>query len=72
MMTKEEWMREVEAVWVEITQTFFRMDLIVKCIDTELGNPESPNTYIEDIEKTHPQQLKGPYYAGLDLGKQVD
>jgi len=72
MMTKEEWMREVEAVWVEITQTFFPMDLIVKCVDPELGNPESPNSYVEDIEKANPNQLKGQYYAGLDLGKQID
>lgn len=72
MMTKEEWMREVEAVWIEATQTFFPMDLVVKCIDPELGNPESSDTYIEDIEKANTQQLKGPYYASLDLGKQVD
>jgi len=72
MMTREEWMREVEAVWVEVAHTFFPMDLIVSCVDPELGNPDSPNQYIEDIEKVIPAQLKGTYFAGLDLGKQVD
>ena len=72
MMTKEEWEREVEALWIEAAHTFFPMDLIVECVDPELGNPDSPNSYIEDIEKVNSEQLKGPYYAGLDLGKQVD
>ena len=73
VMTHEEWQREVEGIWVEATHTFFPMDLIVACVDTELGNPDSPNAYIEDTEKVKPEQkLRGPYYAGLDLGKQVD
>jgi hypothetical protein len=72
MMTKEEWEREVEALWVEVAHTFFPMNLIVTCIDPELGNPDSPNQYIEDIERANPAQLKGTYFAGLDLGKQVD
>ena len=72
MMTKEEWQREVEALWVESTQTFFPMDLIATCIDPELDNPTSPNQYIEDIENLNPEQLHGRYYAGLDLGKQID
>jgi hypothetical protein len=72
MMTKEEWEREVEASWTEAEHTFFPMDLIVACVDPELGNAESPNSYIEDIEKVNPQRLRGPYYAGLDLGKQDD
>ena len=73
VMTKEEWQREVEGIWIEATHTFFPMDLIVACVDPELGNPDSPSTYIEDIEKVTPhQKLNGPYYAGLDLGKQVD
>ena len=73
VMTKEEWQREVEGIWIEATHTFFPMDLIVTCVDPELGNPDSPSTYIEDIEKVTPhQKLNGPYYAGLDLGKQVD
>jgi hypothetical protein len=72
MMTKEEWDREVEASWTEAEHTFFPIDLIVACVDPELGNTESPNSYIEDIEKASPHRLKGPYYAGLDLGKQVD
>jgi phage FluMu gp28-like protein len=71
-MTREEWEREVEAIWTESTHTFFPMDLIVACVDPELGNPDSPGAYIEDIEKMRLGQLKGPYYAGLDLGKQVD
>ena len=72
MMTKEEWEREVEALWIEAAHAFFPMDLIVACVDPELGNSDSPNSYIEDIEKANPQKLRGPYYAGLDLGKQVD
>jgi len=72
MMTKEEWEREVEASWTEATQTFFSMDIIVECVDPELGNLDSPNAYVEDIEKASPQKLKGPYYAGLDVAKQVD
>jgi len=72
VMTHEEWQREVEGLWVEATHTFFPMNLIVACVDPELGNPDSPSAYIEDIEKVQPEQLRGPYYAGLDLGKQVD
>jgi hypothetical protein len=72
VMTQEEWQREVEGLWIESTHTFFPMNLIATCVDTELGNPDSPNTYIEDIEKAKPEQLTGPYYAGLDLGKQID
>jgi hypothetical protein len=72
VMTREEWQREVEGMWVEATYTFFPMNLIVDCVDPELGNPYSPSAYVEDIEKVRPEQLKGPYYAGLDLGKQID
>jgi hypothetical protein len=72
VMTHEEWQREVEGLWVEAVQTFFPMDLIVACVDPELGNPDSPSAYIEDIEKVQPEQLREPYYAGLDLGKQID
>ena len=73
MMTKEEWQREVEALWVETTQTFFPMDLIATCIDPELENPKSPSQYIEELESIKPiQQIRRKYYAGLDLGKQID
>lgn len=72
MMTKEEWMREVEAVWREATHTFFPMDLIIASVDPELGNPDSSNKYVEDIEKATPGLLRGRYFAGLDVGKQVD
>jgi len=73
MMTKEEWQREVEAQWIEILQTFFPMDLIASCIDAELDNPNSPNQYIEDIEHIKPtQKIRRRYFAGIDLGKQVD
>jgi len=71
MRTKEEWEREVEALWIEAAHAFFLIGLIVTCVDPELGNPDSPNCYVEDIEKVNPEQLKGPYYAGLDVGKQV-
>jgi hypothetical protein len=73
VMTHEEWQREVEGLWMESTHTFFPMDLIVSCVDPELGNPDSPYAYIEEMEKLKPEQkAKGPYFAGLDLGKQVD
>lgn len=72
MMTKEEWEREVEAKWVELTQVFFPMGLILPCIDPELDNPDSPNKYIEHIEHTNQEQIRGRYFAGLDLGKQID
>jgi hypothetical protein len=72
MMTKEEWQREVEALWVETTQTFFPMDLIATCLDPELDNPNSPNQYIQEIENLPSEQLHGRHFAGLDLGKQVD
>jgi hypothetical protein len=72
VMTLEEWEREVEGIWTETTHTFFPMDLIVACVDPSLGDPDSSNAYIEDIEKVHSERLKAQYYAGLDLGKQVD
>ena len=73
MMTKEEWQREIDALWVETTQTFFPMDLIAQCIDPELDNPTSVNQYIEELESINPfQQVRRHYFAGLDLGKQVD
>jgi hypothetical protein len=69
VMTREEWQREVEAMWVESTHTFFSMDLIVGCVDPDLG---ASDAYIEDMEKAKPEQLRGQFYAGLDLGKQID
>ena len=69
MMTKEEWQREVEALWVEATQTFFPMDLIAACIDPELDNPTSPNQYIQEIERADPAQLSGRYFAGSGPGQ---
>jgi hypothetical protein len=73
MMTKEEWQREVEASWVEETQTFFPMDLIASCIDPELDNPNSDCSYIDNIENVTPAHHgRRQYFAGLDLGKQVD
>jgi hypothetical protein len=73
VMTHDEWQREVEGIWVESTHMFFPMNLIVACVDPELGNPDSPNAYIEDMEKLGPEQKRqGPYFAGLDLGKQMD
>ncbi|HEX9862091.1 MAG TPA: hypothetical protein VGB11_02265 [Candidatus Bathyarchaeia archaeon] len=72
MMTREEWQREVQALWIESTHTFFPMDLIAASIDPELDNPTSPSQYIEDVERVDSAQLHGRYFAGLDLGKQVD
>ena len=72
MMTREEWEREVEAKWTEVTQTFFPIDLIAACVDPELDDPASPNQYIEDVEDINSGQLQGRYFSGLDLGKQID
>jgi phage FluMu gp28-like protein len=72
MMTQEEWQREVEAKWTETTRTFFSIDLIATCIDPELDNPASSNQYVEDIEHVNQSHLSGKYFAGLDLGKQID
>lgn len=71
-MTKEEWTREVEAEWAETANVFYPIDLIINCLDTELGDPESPNRYIPDFEGIQPKQLTGAFYAGLDMGKQID
>lgn len=71
-MTKEEWQREVQALWIEAAHAFFPMGLIATCIDPELGDPTSPNQYIDDIEHQNEHQPNGRYFAGLDLGKQID
>ncbi len=71
-MTREEWTREAEAQWTEMTNTFFPIDLIIGCIDPELGDQDSPNRYIDDLEKVQPKHLNGSFHAGLDVGKQVD
>jgi len=71
-MTEEEWAREVEARWTELTNVFFPMDLIISCVDPELGDPDSPNRYFNDLEKIHRGSLRGSFYAGLDVGKQID
>jgi hypothetical protein len=71
VMTQEEWQREVEGLWVESTCSFFPMNLIIGCIDATLSDPALPNSYVENIENIgHP--LRGYYFGGLDLGKQVD
>ena len=69
MMTKEEWQREVEALWVEATQTFFPMDLIAKCIDPELDNPASPNQYIQDIEHIDSTTVERQVFWGFRFGQ---
>jgi len=71
-MTKEEWTREVEAKWTELTNVFFPMDLIIGCVDPELGDPDSPNRYFDDLEKISRDLLRGSFYAGLDVGKRID
>jgi phage FluMu gp28-like protein len=48
------------------------MNLIINCADPELGDPDSPNRYLEDLEKIDSHKLRGTFYAGLDVGKQVD
>jgi hypothetical protein len=58
MMTKEEWQREVEALWTEAEHTFFPTDLIIQSIDPELGNPQSTTLYIENIETANPQKQR--------------
>jgi len=71
-MTQEEWIREVEAQWTELSNVFLPMDLIIGCIDPELGDPDSPNHYFDNLEKIERDKLRGTYYAGLDVGKQMD
>jgi len=71
-MTKEEWMREVEAKWIEIANVFFPIDLVITCIDPELGDPDSPNRFHHELEGIQPKQLTGTFHAGLDMGKQID
>jgi hypothetical protein len=69
VMTREEWQREVEALWVESTHTFFPMDLIVGCLDPSLS---FSTDYFEDMEKVPTHQFSRQLYGGLDLGKQID
>ena len=71
-MTQEEYTREVEAEWTELTNVFFPMNLIMSCVDPELGDPDSPNRYFENLEKIDRDRLRGSFYAGLDVGKQRD
>jgi len=71
-MTQEEWTREVEAQWTELTNVFFPMDLIIGCVDPELGDSDSPNRCFDDLEKIDKDRLHGSFYAGLDVGKQMD
>jgi hypothetical protein len=71
-MTQEEWTREVEAQWTELTNVFFPMDLIINCLDPTLGDPDQPNHYHDQLETVNPANLHGTFHAGLDIGKQVD
>jgi hypothetical protein len=71
-MTQEEWQREVEANWTELANVFYPMDLIINCLDPQLGNTDTPNRYYEDLEEIPKADLHGTFYAGLDIGKQVD
>ena len=71
-MTQEEWTREVEAQWTELANVFYSMDLIINCIDPQLGDPETPHHYHDSLEKINPANLYGTFYAGLDIGKQID
>jgi hypothetical protein len=48
------------------------MDLIAACIDPELDNPNALNSYIENLQDVEPSRLRSRYFAGLDLGKQMD
>jgi len=71
-MTQEEWTREVEAQWTELANTFYPMDLIINCLDPQLGDPDQPHRYYDTLEKINPANLYGTFYAGLDIGKQID
>lgn len=72
-MPEEEWMREVEAKWTEAANVYFPMDLVISCIDSELGDPDSANRFFDDLETIDPRQgRRRKFYAGLDLGKQAD
>jgi hypothetical protein len=71
-MTQEEWTREVEANWTELANTFYPMDLIINSLDPKLGDPDQPHHYHDSLEKINPANLYGTFYAGLDIGKQID
>ena len=69
-MTEEEWQREVEAVWVEIVNAYFKQDLIRECFfDPELQLEQD----LENLsEKARAVGQRYSCYAGLDLGKEQD
>jgi phage FluMu gp28-like protein len=71
-MTEEEWTREVEAQWTELANVFFPMDLIMTCVDPELGDSNSGVRFFDDLESVKKGELAGSFFAGLDVGKQMD
>lgn len=70
MMTQEEWQREVEAVWVEIVNAYFKLDLIRECFfypDLQLEQN------LENLsERAMMIGQRYQCYSGLDLGKEQD
>jgi hypothetical protein len=71
-MTQEEWQREVEAQWTEIQNAFYPMNLIINCLDPTLSDTDTPHHYHDNLENINPANLHGAFYAGLDIGKQID
>jgi len=65
MMTEEQWTREVEARWVEASDSYFPLDLIRECVEPGLE-------LVADVERVPAHVLKKPTYGGLDLGKHRD
>jgi len=68
LMTKDEWIREVEARWCETEKAFLPVDLINSAIDpdAELIVAESDSD-LESIRTTTKD-----VYGGLDLGREKD
>jgi len=66
-MTKEAFLMEYEAEFVEAPRSYFRQDLISSCIDAELEFMDEDMFVGENVGR-----FVGDYYMGVDLGKLKD
>jgi len=67
LMTKEDYLREYEAEFVEAARSYFGQDLIRSCIDAELEFVDENMIVGEGTVR-----FVGDYYMGVDLGKLKD
>lgn len=67
LMTREDYLREYEAEFVEATWSYFGQDLIRSCIDPELEFVDEDVVVGEGGAR-----FVGDYYMGVDLGKLKD